>query len=108
MAKSVILVPADFRVESVQKYAELNKTYEDSGLAVSEFYGSLNPSPFGVTKNPKNLKKVDPEGLEAYHAELKRYGFEFNYILKPQGDPPAAGHPTRGDRDLRRGRDHRI
>ena len=81
MAKSVILVPADFRVESVQKYAELNKTYEDSGLAVSEFYGSLNPSPFGVTKNPKNLKKVDLEGLEAYHAELKRYGFEFNYIL---------------------------
>lgn len=81
MKKSVILVPADFRTDSVKKYAELNKKHEDSGLVVSEFYGSLNPSPFGVTKNPKNLKKVDFETLEAYNAELKKYGFEFNYIL---------------------------
>jgi len=81
MKKSIILVPADFRTDSVRKYAELNKKHEDSGLAVSEFYGSLNPSPFGVTKNPKNLKKADFDTLEAYCTELKKFGFEFNYIL---------------------------
>lgn len=81
MKKSVILVPADFRVESVREYAVLNQKYEASGLAVSEFYGSLNPSPFGVTKNPKNLKQVGFGELAAYNAELKKYGFEFNYIL---------------------------
>lgn len=81
MNGSVILVPADFETESVKKYAELNKKYKDSGIQVSEFYGSLNPSPFGVTKNPKNLKRVDFPALQAYCEELTKYGFQFNYIL---------------------------
>lgn len=81
MKKSVILVPADFKAGSAKEYARLNEKYGDSNLCVSEFYGSLNPSPFGVTKNPKNLKRVGFEGLADYCAELKKYGFEFNYIL---------------------------
>lgn len=81
MKNSVMMIPADFDPGSVGKYAELNKKYGHSGLVLSEFYGSLNPSPFGVTKNPKNLKRVDQDQLMAYVSELERHGFRFNYIL---------------------------
>ena len=81
MKKSVMMIPADFIPESAEKFAELNRAYEASGLVISELYGSLNPSPFGVTKNPKNLKKVDFETLRRYCEALRKHGIEFNYIL---------------------------
>lgn len=78
---SIILVPANFKTEEIKEYDKLNKRYKDGGLYVKEFYGSLNPSEFGCTKNPKNLPVVDLEKLKEYNEELKKYDFEFNYIL---------------------------
>lgn len=73
-------LPSDFKHETIDRYAELNKKYDYSKII--ETYGQLAPdSIFGSCRSPKNLPAVDFEQLEKYVKYSGDNGIEFNYII---------------------------
>ncbi len=72
--------PADFKYETIDRYAELNSQYGHS--KITETYGQLAPdSLFGSCRSPKNLPAVDMEQLEKYVKYSRDKGIEFNYVI---------------------------
>ncbi len=71
-------MPADFERSTVRKYAALNDRYD---LPVREVYGSINPSPFGSGRKPRELPRVTLRDLQAYQTLLGKHGIRFNYTF---------------------------
>ncbi len=73
-------LPADFKHETIDKYAEINDRYDHSKII--ETYGQLAPdSMFGSGRSPKNLPVVDINQLERYVKHGNNKGIEFNYVI---------------------------
>jgi len=76
-----LCMPADFRPETLEAYAALNRTASD--IRVYETYGNLNPSPFqsGRAIDSPRLPRVSEQGLREYLETGSRAGIHFNYTL---------------------------
>ena len=73
-------LPADFRHETIDRYAEINAAYGHSKII--ETYGQLAPeSIFGSCRSPGNLPAVDAGQLEKYVRYSLDRGIEFNYVV---------------------------
>jgi collagenase-like PrtC family protease len=74
-------MPADFKLATLDRYAELNARYPH--LQVLETYGNLNPSPLvlGTGRITRGLPASDWTGLEKYIAHSRRLGIGFNYTF---------------------------
>ena len=75
-------VPSDFKIETIDKYYELNNSFEDS--QVIETYGQLTSA--GIVNSGRVtdvLPEVDAESLESYVAYSNKKGIVFNYTLNP-------------------------
>lgn len=77
----LLCMPADFRIETVDAYGELNSA--SSLVKVHETYGNLNPSPMqsGRAVDSPRLPRVSERGLKAYIRHSKARGISFNYTL---------------------------
>jgi collagenase-like PrtC family protease len=73
-------IPADFKKETVDKYAELNDTYKDSKIL--ETYGNLTLGEnLGSGRVVKDLPLIGLLDLQEYVEYLKKKNIEFNYTL---------------------------
>lgn len=76
--KYIFMIPADFKVESVLKYAEINKKVD---IPVSEFYGSLKTSKLGSGRKYFELPDVSMDDFKEYVNTINQNGMYFNYVL---------------------------
>lgn len=72
-------VPADFKLETLEKIAELNNQYKDS--KIEEVYGSLPQTAYGSGRSSRNIPEVKISELEKYVAECHKRGITFNYVF---------------------------
>ena len=73
-------MPADFKLETLDAYAELNRANE--GVMVFETYGNiLINNQFGSGRNARDLPKVDMASLHEYVAHSSKLGIDFNYTI---------------------------
>lgn len=72
-------IPADFRLETLKKIAELNEQYSDS--KIEEVYGSLPYTAYGSGRSSVNIPKVKMEELKKYVSECDKNDIIFNYIF---------------------------
>ncbi len=73
-------VPADFKNETIDKYAELNKEYKDS--RVLESYGQITiGNPMGSGRAYDLIPQLDMAALEGYIAYSRKKGIDFSYSL---------------------------
>jgi collagenase-like PrtC family protease len=79
--QKMLTMPADYRVETLDRYAELNSQYPH--LAVRETYGNLNPSPIELStgRSAKGLPEISLAALKEYAAHGNRLGIHFNYTI---------------------------
>jgi hypothetical protein len=74
------ILPADFKKETIDGYAELNKKYKES--KVLETYGNLPPgSLHGSTNSADTLPGKNTKALKKYIDYSLKNGIEFNYTL---------------------------
>jgi len=76
--KYIFMIPADFKVDSVLKYAEMNKKLD---IPVSEFYGSIKTSKFGSGRKHFELPEVSMDDFKSYVKSINENGMYFNYVL---------------------------
>lgn len=75
-------LPADFKVETLDKYNECNHTYEHS--SVIETYGQLTAANvLNSGRVIEGLPEVDYGKLETYFNYSRKYDIDFNYTLNP-------------------------
>ncbi len=75
-------MPADFKLETIDAYAELNAQYTNT--RIFETYGQLIPDYlFGSCRHDSTLPLVDQKSLKTYVGYCKERGIVFNYILNP-------------------------
>ncbi len=75
-------IPADFRISTIDRLAELNARHEDA--AVSEIYGSITRGGvFGAGRPSIELPDLDLRQLEKYVGYAASRGIDFNYTLNP-------------------------
>lgn len=96
-----LTMPADFRISTLDSYAELNGHYPS--LKVRETYGNLNPSPIEISsgRSSRGLPEIKLQELGEYVAHGKRLGIDFNYTI----NAPCTGNQefsTRGRRRILR------
>ena len=73
-------VPADFKLETIDRYDALNNQYPDS--KVSETYGQITiNNPFGSGRPSDLIPKVDMDLLSRYAGYSQKKGIQFNYTL---------------------------
>jgi collagenase-like PrtC family protease len=76
-----LCMPADFQLQTLEAYAELNRQYQR--VQVYETYGTLNPSPVNAGRNKISpwLPQIDLAGLQHYIETSEALGLHFNYVL---------------------------
>lgn len=75
-------IPADFKLETIDKYFELNNKYNHSKII--ETYGQATIDyTLNCGRMIEVLPKVDFKSLEEYVKYSKEKGIEFNYTLNP-------------------------
>lgn len=74
----VFMIPADFKVESVEKFATLNSNYK---IPVAEFYGSLKTSKYGSGRKFFELPETTMNDFKNYVKAINAHGMSFNYVL---------------------------
>ncbi|VGO22399.1 U32 family peptidase [Pontiella sulfatireligans] len=73
-------MPADFKTETLDAYAELNRTHTDA--MIFETYGNITvKNRFGSGRNTSDLQKIDMEALKIYVAHSVKHGIDFNYTI---------------------------
>lgn len=72
-------VPADFKKETLEKLAALNKKYKDA--KVDEVYGNLPQTPYGSGRSSVSLVSVNLASLKRYIIECNKNGIVFNYTF---------------------------
>ncbi|MCU0287366.1 MAG: U32 family peptidase [Acidobacteria bacterium] len=73
-------IPADFKKETIDKYAELNSRYEYA--KVKETYGQITiANPIGSGRAYDLIPQVDMSDLETYIAYSREKNIGFNYTL---------------------------
>ncbi|MCL6589468.1 MAG: U32 family peptidase [Firmicutes bacterium] len=74
------IMPADFKTETLDKYDELNKNYNDS--KVIETYGQISLGTFFESgRNILEVPKVDFDRLKSYVEYSRKKGIDFNYTF---------------------------
>ena len=75
-------MPADFKQETIAKYAELNKRYKDS--RVFETYGNITDGNFlGSGRLVSQMSKVDWLDLHEYIKYSRDRDIDFSYTINP-------------------------
>ena len=73
-------MPADFKLETLNAYAELNRTNTDA--MVFETYGNITvKNRFGSGRNTSDLPEIDMGALQEYVAHSAKLGIDFNYTI---------------------------
>ena len=73
-------IPADFKKETIDKYAQLNKIYKQA--QVKETYGQITiNNPIGSGRAYDLIPQVDMADLESYIAYSRQKNIGFNYTL---------------------------
>jgi collagenase-like PrtC family protease len=73
-------MPADFKRETLDAYAELNRAHTDA--VVSETYGNITvKNQFGSGRNAADLPKIDMAALQEYVKHSVERGIDFNYTI---------------------------
>ncbi len=73
-------LPSDFKYETLDRYHEINQTYEEG--KVMETYGQLSvDNPFGSCRFSGNLPQIDRNQLEKYIKYGEDKGIGFNYVI---------------------------
>jgi len=72
-------VPADFKKESLKKYAELNAKYKDT--KVDEVYGSMPQTVYGSGRSSSSISNINLSQLKKYIKECNEHGIVFNYVF---------------------------
>ncbi len=75
---SIFTVPADFKLESLDKIIENNKT---NSIKIEECYGSLRNSEVGSGRKYFELPAISYEELKTYVKKCNESGIVFNYTL---------------------------
>ncbi|MEK6727164.1 MAG: U32 family peptidase [Candidatus Omnitrophota bacterium] len=73
--------PADFDINKIDKYRDLNQKFSFKKFAVKSFYGNLNPSEFPSARYQSILPVINLRKLKEYVNVLHKTGFEFNYTF---------------------------
>lgn len=73
-------MPADFKLETLDAYAELNRANE--GVMVFETYGNISiDNEFGSGRTTQHLPKIDMQQLKEYALHSAGLGIDFNYTI---------------------------
>jgi len=73
-------MPSDFKCETINRYDELNKTYDDS--KVTETYGNITVgNVFGSGRLVSQMPKIDLNDLRKYIEYSRERGIDFNYTI---------------------------
>ena len=76
--KYIFMIPADFKIESVEKFKRKNNNYD---IPVTEFYGSLKESKLGSGRKFFELPEVNMKDFKEYVKQINNNGMSFNYVL---------------------------
>jgi len=76
--EKIFMIPADFKKESVIKFAKKNKNY---AIPVVEFYGSIKTSRLGSGRKFFELPDVEMKEFKEYIKIINENGMHFNYVL---------------------------
>ena len=74
----IFMIPADFKVESVERFAKNNSKYD---IPVAEFYGSLKNSKIGSGRKFFELPETSMEDFKKYIKKINENNMSFNYVL---------------------------
>ncbi|WP_372807327.1 U32 family peptidase [Pontiella sp.] len=73
-------MPADFKTETLDAYAEINRTHDDARIA--ETYGNISvDNQFGSGRTTQHLPPIDLSQLKAYVAHSAKLNIDFNYTI---------------------------
>lgn len=73
-------MPADFKLETIDRYAELNRKYEDARII--ETYGQITNNNFMESgRSSDQLPPVDLENLKLYIRHSQAHNIDFNYTI---------------------------
>lgn len=72
-------VPADFKKETLEKFAELNRKYKEA--KVEEVYGNLPQSPYGSGRSSDSIVPISLSQLKKYIIECEKNGIDFDYTF---------------------------
>ncbi len=74
-------VPADFRTETIDRYAELNKRYTDSSVVVETYGNATVGLPAYSGRPPRSIPPMNIERLREYISYCRDRGIDFNYTF---------------------------
>ena len=76
--KTIFTIPADFKVDSIAKFSELNKKAD---VKLGETYGSIKSYEIGTGRKYSLLPDVNKQQLKEYVKFCKENNIDFNYTL---------------------------
>ncbi len=76
--KPYFMVPSDYKIETAETLAYLNKKYE---MKVEELYGNVPINSIGSGRRPSDLPQITLDDFREYVNRLENYGMKFHYTL---------------------------